>query len=129
MASWRLVIAGATLVACGGPDPFDAMPLERQGLALCTLCTSDTDCTTGVCRMYGDGYRKCSHTCSAGSAAPECPPPQSTGACNLMGYCMCAPYQPPMDACAGYCDAPMAPIDAAMVPLDAPMAPIDVPSD
>ena len=90
----------STACATDGPVP----------LALCEICTADTDCASGICRMYGDGYRKCTTTCTAGESAPQCTGP-ALGGCNLMGQCMCPRIDPPTDAGPDPRDAPVA-IDA-----------------
>jgi hypothetical protein len=91
--------------ACGAEGTSSTQHMAPQ--PVCALCDTDADCETGICRQYGDGYLKCSTTCTAGEAAPQCSVPQS-GFCNLMGYCTCPPYQPPADA------------DTSGVPKDAP---------
>jgi len=102
-----VVIAG-----CGGStdaprSQVGDAPLPRPSpLGLCALCTSDAACDSGICRMYGDGYRKCSLTCTPLDTAPQCTAP-AEGACNGMGYCMCPFYSPPADA-------GVPPVDAAM---------------
>jgi hypothetical protein len=114
-------------VACGGEGELlhqttahDAAEPDAPMLAVCALCTSDAECATGVCKIYGDGYGKCSPTCTAGQAASQCTG-SSMGFCNFMGYCMCPRYEPPMDA--GIDDPPK---DAPVVPpIDAGTAPID----
>ena len=108
MKSWLLV--AVVVAACGGAGEYNdahVSPLE-----LCALCTSDADCVSGLCRMYGDGYRKCSHTCTVGQEAIDCPAP-AEGFCNNMGYCGCPVYQPPTDASVddSYKDAPEVPVD------------------
>lgn len=76
---------------------------------ICSLCTADSDCASGICRMYGDGYRKCSTTCAVGQAAPQCATMTEAGACNGMGFCGCPFYEPPRDAGVdgGFYDASM----------------------
>ncbi|HEX5060475.1 MAG TPA: hypothetical protein VFV99_14005 [Kofleriaceae bacterium] len=108
MRLW-LVVA-VVLAACGGEGEFH----DAASPPLCALCTSDTDCETGICWTYGNGQSKCTHTCTAGEEAADCP----TGRCNGMGYCMCPGYEPPTDA--GIDDAQK---DAPEVP------PADAPTD
>jgi len=107
MTPWALVIVIAA--ACSADSTAAG---HAHALSLCALCDDDAQCETGICREYGDGYRKCSTTCTPGELAPQCSAP-SSGSCNGMGYCMCAPYQAPVDA------------DTSGVPKDAPMAPSD----
>lgn len=104
MRSWLLVALVVT--ACGGEGESNPQPL-------CSVCTSDADCESGLCRMYGDGYLKCSHACTAGDVSLDCTSP-AEGFCNLMGYCGCPVIAPPTDASIddSYRDAPMTPIDA-----------------
>ena len=101
---WALVVM---LAACGGA-------YETTMLPLCSVCTSDGDCESGICKMYGDGYRKCSTTCDPYESAPQCISP-AVGYCNGMGYCGCQ-FMHPVDAGVpddGYRDAGEAPLDAA----------------
>jgi hypothetical protein len=115
----RALLLLLIVAACGG-DPTTQAPQrcttcttpDGGVLSLCELCTADSDCESGVCRMYGDGHRKCSTSCTAGESAPQCTSP-AYGSCNLMGYCACPQYQPPSDAGTDPRDAPMA-IDASM---------------
>lgn len=118
MAKWLVMLV--VVVACGGEGEalqqataHDAV-IDTPQLDICAVCTSNADCASGVCKLYGDGYRKCSTTCTAGEPASQCTAP-GHGFCNLMGYCACPRYEPPTDA--GVDDAQK---DAAVVPIDAP---------
>ena len=123
-AAWVLVLAAACKgggvesppALCSTGCTPDASPL----LALCAVCMADGDCASGVCRMYGDGYRKCSTSCQAGEPAMQCTAP-APGGCNNMGFCMCPQIQMPMDAGPEPLDAWEPPVDAAEAPIDAPM--------
>lgn len=106
MIRWAVMLA---LAAGCGADSTSSSP-RAVPLPVCALCDSDMECETGICREYGDGYRKCSTTCTAGDIGPVCSGPPS-GGCNLMGYCTCPPYAPPPDA------------DPSGIPKDAPTAP------
>jgi hypothetical protein len=89
MARWVVMLVLAA--ACGA----DSSGTQRSApLPLCALCDTDADCETGICRQYGDGYRKCSNTC----VPTQSTPPQCSEGCNNMGYCMCPHYEPPPDA-------------------------------
>lgn len=116
----RALLAIALLVGCGGDLlPRDATIDTKQPLALCSPCTDDLECATGICRQYGDGYRKCTAMCEPSQPALVCPQPASTGGCNEMGYCMCPFLPPPTDA--GVDDADAGYKDAMIfVPEDAP---------
>ena len=109
MRRWAIVWLFAFGCAEHGGKSQPPMPLE-----LCELCSSDSQCESGICKEYGDGYRKCSVTCAPFEPAAQCAAP-ALGGCNGMGYCMCPFYEPPGDAGAG--DA--LPLDAPSVPLDA----------
>lgn len=106
MMRWLVMLVLAA--ACGADGTTSGAHAARLGV--CALCGSDGDCETGICREYGDGYRKCANTCSPAEPASDCPAP-SSGGCNNMGYCMCPQYQPPADADTSgtYKDAAMAP--------------------
>lgn len=100
----RLLLLLFVLGACGG-GPLEPLPI-------CSLCATDEDCASGTCRMYGDGYRKCSTSCAAGEAAPQCATMTEPGFCNGMGFCTCPFMAPPADARVGdggYFDAPPPP--------------------
>jgi hypothetical protein len=45
-----------------------------------------------MCFLYGDGYRKCTETCTP----MGCPAPSQ--GCNGKDVCGCNPYSPPVDA-------------------------------
>jgi len=115
MTRWALVLLVAA--ACtGGSDHESRLPQcvgctgARDAAAsgsLCSLCTADSDCESGTCKPYGDGYRKCSLTCTAWEPAAQCTVP-SPGSCNGMGHCMCPPMEAPQDA--------GSPLDAPTVP-------------
>jgi hypothetical protein len=109
MIRWAVMLVVAA--ACGADSTSSSAHVAS--LRLCALCDADSDCETGICREYGDGYRKCSNTCTAGEAASQCSAPSSEW-CNNMGYCVCPQYQPPVDADTSgtYKDARMAPPDA-----------------
>jgi len=86
-------------VPCGGQRTSCTTPIidgnqPSPPRDLCELCTDASDCASGVCRMYGDGYRKCSQTCTVDDAT-QCTAPSSMF-CNNMGYCGCP--QVPVDA-------------------------------
>ncbi len=126
MLRWSVLLV--LLFACGG-EGESQLPVQTTqhdaGIdaferAICDLCTTDADCASGICKMYGDGYRKCSTTCTPYEAAPQCIG-SSPGYCNGMGYCGCTFMPMPADAGVddGPRDAPEPP------PMDAGMAPID----
>jgi hypothetical protein len=123
MARWLVV--GVLVAACGGEGELQQSTIAHDAaidapmLSICAICSVDADCATGICKLYGDGWGKCSPSCAFGEAAPHCTG-SSTGICNGMGYCMCPQYAPP-DAGIGddaQKDAGTLPIDAATVPID-----------
>ena len=122
MVRWLVFVVLAA--ACGqdgesdGPQgsTFADAP-ARIVRGVCALCSTDTDCASGICRQYGDGNRKCTLACTVGQPVDACAAP-STGFCNGMGYCTCPYIDPPHDAGTG--DPPM---DAATIPLDAATGP------
>jgi hypothetical protein len=55
-----------------GPLPFGA------------TCSSNGDCESGVCALFGDGTKHCTETCVD---ATTCPSGSQGPKCNGKGYC------------------------------------------
>jgi hypothetical protein len=91
---WVVVVA-----ACNSEPSSTLLPL-------CAVCTHDTDCESGGCRLHGDDFhRKCSHICTSANADDTCSSPAL--GCATNGFCACKPIDAPpptADACVG-CDS------------------------
>lgn len=55
-------------------------------LAIGQPCTVDAQCQTNVC--FVGGMRSfCTLRCTAATQAQDCPVPQTSGLCNMQGFC------------------------------------------
>jgi hypothetical protein len=55
-------------------------------LALCAICVNNTDCASGLCQMYNNGTKKCSHSCTPTTASTDCP---GVNMCNNQTPAVC----------------------------------------
>jgi hypothetical protein len=68
---------------CAPQNP--STPTSPTPKAFMEDCTSDSECETNLCFPFAQKGTKCTRTCTAATAATDCPAP-STG-CNGMGVC------------------------------------------
>jgi hypothetical protein len=82
-----MAVAGTRDMAVAGTRDLAHTSGDGGLKALCQVCTSNTECESGLCAPYMNGAVKlCSHACSAATASTDCP---GINACNGMNNCKC----------------------------------------
>ena len=87
-ASIQDLAQGATGNDLSMPQNGDGGSSDGGGLkAICAPCTADGECESGSCLPDMGGQKHyCSHSCTAATAATDCP---GVAMCGGMGDCKC----------------------------------------
>ena len=81
----RSLLLLSVLAACAGDQPADVE--EKCTKAAYDLCTTEHDCTSGLCRYFmADNFMVCTQSCDASTPCPN-DSTGSPGTCNAMGIC------------------------------------------
>jgi hypothetical protein len=85
----RSLLLLTALAACSGDQPadIDANPAGP----LCTkatydLCSTEHDCTSGLCHYFNNEFMICTQSCDASNPCPN-DKNGTAGTCNGMGIC------------------------------------------
>lgn len=85
----RALLFLSVLAACAGDKPAD-VDANPAG-PMCTkaaydLCTTEHDCTSGVCHSFSGEFMVCTQSCDGSNPCPN-DKSGSPGTCNAMGIC------------------------------------------